>query len=153
MQARQHLNAGDNDLYVVPTKAHLLAGLAIGLMLAPMHAARAEGDAVNGAKIFEQCGGCHSTEKGENIFGPSLYGVIGRPAGSIADFKYSLAMQEAVGKGLVWTPENIVNYLKDPRKFLDAFVGDAVPNKMTFSLADQKSREDVAAYLQLLAGN
>jgi cytochrome c len=140
-------------LYAVPIKTHLRTAVAIGLMLLPMRAAHAEGDAVNGTKIFEQCNGCHSIEKGENIFGPSLYGVIGRPAGSIPDFEYSPAMREAAAKGLLWTPENIVNYLQNPRKYLDVIAGDPdARNKMTFPLADRQAREDVVAYLVSLAG-
>ena len=123
------------------------------LLSAPLSAitneARAAGDAGAGAKIFEQCGACHSAKQGENIVGPSLYGVIGRPAGSVDGFDYSKAMSEAAKKGLTWTPENIVTYLQNPRKFLDDVAGDSsAPNKMTFSLADQKQREDVVAYLQ-----
>ena len=106
--------------------------LSVGLLL-PLNAAFAAGDAVNGATIFQQCGGCHSIQKGENIFGPSLYGVMGRPAGSVAGFQYSPALQAAAGKGLVWTQENVVAYLEYPRKFLDDFAGDPnARNKMTF---------------------
>ena len=115
-------------------------------------AANAAGDATAGATIFEQCAACHSAKQDEVIVGPSLYGVIGRPAGSATGFEYSRAMQEAAKKGLTWTPENIVNYLQNPRKYLDDAAGDPdAPNKMPFSLADQKQREDVVAYLQGLA--
>jgi cytochrome c len=107
------------------------------------------GDAAKGEVIFEQCHQCHSPAQGVNVVGPSLYRVVGRPAGSIAGYAYSKAMQEAAQKGLVWMPENIVAYLKDPHKFLDDFAGDpGAPNKMPFSLEDQTQREDVVAYLQ-----
>jgi cytochrome c len=85
--------------------------------------------------------------------GPSLFGIIGRPAGSIPGYSYSQAMREAAKKGLVWTPDNIVNYLQNPHKFLDTVAGDSsAPNKMPFSLADQQQRQDVVAYLQSIAG-
>src|ERR1700761_1000532 len=121
-------------------------GLIFMLLSAPLLAisneAQAAGDAGAGAKIFEQCGACHSAKQGENVVGPSLYGVIGRPAGSVDGFDYSKAMTEAAKKGLSWTPENIINYLQNPRKYLDDFASDpGAPNKMTFSLADQKQRE------------
>jgi cytochrome c len=107
------------------------------------------GDAAKGEVIFQQCHQCHSPAQGVNVVGPSLYHVVGRPAGSIAGYAYSKAMQESAQKGLVWTPENIVAYLKDPHKFLDDFAGDpGAPNKMPFSLEDQTQREDVVAYLQ-----
>jgi cytochrome c len=115
--------------------------------------AMAAGDAANGASIFQQCAACHSPEKGVNMVGPSLYGVIGRPAGSIADFDYSAAMHEAAQKGLTWTEDNVVAYLQNPHKFLEEFDKDSgVRNKMTFSLADMQQRQDVVAYLKTLAG-
>jgi cytochrome c len=135
-------------LYGVIKQNLPIAVVAISLLAIPCEA-NAAGDAGAGAKVFEQCGACHSAKQGENVVGPSLYGVIGRPAGSVDGFDYSKAMTEAAKKGLTWTPENIVNYLQNPRKFLDDFAGDSsAPNKMTFSLADQKQREDVVAYLQ-----
>jgi cytochrome c len=140
-------------LYDVP-KIPALFRLTIIVMIFCIPDAYAEGNAANGATIFKQCGACHSAEKGENIFGPSLYGVIGRPAGSVADFSYSLAMQEAAAKGLVWTPENITAYLLNPRKFLHDFSGDhEARNNMTFSLADPKERDDVVAFLKSQAVN
>lgn len=132
----------------------LLALIVVGTAVVSMtQKAQAAGDAASGEKIFQQCGACHSAEKGVNKIGPSLNGVIGRPAGSIGNYQYSQAMQEAAKKGLTWTPENVVNYLKNPHQFLDDFAGHpGAPNKMPFSLSDQKDREDVVAYLQSLAG-
>lgn len=124
---------------------------AIAFLLAFTAIADAAGDATKGAAIFQQCGACHSPKQGVNQVGPSLFGVVGRPAGSIAGYSYSQAMQEAAKKGLVWTPDNIVNYLLNPHKFLDTFAGDpGAPNKMPFMLADPQQREDVVSYLQTI---
>ena len=140
-------------MYNVP-KIPTLFQLVTAAMFFCVSGAHAAGDAANGATIFQQCGACHSAEKGKNIVGPSLYGVIGRPAGSIADFSYSPAMQEAAAKGLVWSAENVTAYLQNPRKFLDDFAGDpGARNKMTFSLTDPKERDDVVAFLQSQAAN
>jgi cytochrome c len=137
-------------LYDVIKQNLPIAVFAISLFTIPSDA-NAAGDAGAGAKIFEQCGACHSAKQDEVVVGPSLYGVIGRPAGSVSGFDYSRAMEGAAKKGLLWTPENIVNYLQNPRKYLDDVAGDpGAPNKMPFSLADQKEREDVVAYLQTL---
>ena len=109
-------------------------------------------DASRGAQIFMQCRVCHSPDKGVNRVGPSLYGIINRPAGSISDYAYSPAMVAAAKKGLVWSPENIVEYLRNPHEYLGKYVGDPnARNKMPFSLADQQSREDVVAYLKTLS--
>ena len=46
-----------------------------------------------GAKIFKKCAACHSiSQGGGNKIGPALWGVLGRKAGSISDYKYSKAM-------------------------------------------------------------
>ena len=49
--------------------------------------------AAEGAKVFKKCAACHSiAEGGKNKIGPALWGVLGRQAGSLPDYKYSKAM-------------------------------------------------------------
>ena len=111
--------------------------------------ASAGGDIVNGANIFRQCQDCHAIEKGSNKEGPSLCRVIGRPAGSMAGYAYSDAMKASAAKGLIWTTDNVIRYLADPRQFFGNYLG--VPdtrNKMIFKLVNEQDREDVVAYLQ-----
>ena len=49
--------------------------------------------AAEGAKVFKKCLACHSiADGGANKFGPALWGVLGRPAGSVPGYKYSKAM-------------------------------------------------------------
>ncbi|MEA1648157.1 c-type cytochrome [Nitrospirillum sp. BR 11164] len=128
--------------------AALMSVLAVG----GAGTARAAGDAANGATVFKKCAACHSAEQGVNKVGPSLFGVVGRPAGSISGYSYSPAVQQAAAKGLVWSEETIVAYLANPHKYLGDFVGDpSVSNKMPFSLADEQQRRDVVAYLKSLA--
>jgi cytochrome c len=88
------------------------------IFLMSVSGASAAGNAAKGAAIFQQCQDCHAAEKGINEEGPSLYGIIGRPAGSIADYAYSDAMKAAAAKGLSWTADMVVKYLADPRQFL-----------------------------------
>ncbi|MBN8817337.1 MAG: cytochrome c family protein [Sphingomonas sp.] len=99
------------------------------------------GDAANGAKLFAQCKICHSTEENKNGLGPSLHGVVGRKAGTLAGFNYSPAMK---GSGLTWTDPTLDDYLKGPMK--------KVPGtKMAFAgIANDKNRADVIAYLDTL---
>ncbi len=123
------------------------------VLLAGFAGATAPGNPTNGATIFQQCTACHSPQKGVNLVGPSLYGIVGRPAGSIAGYSYSPAIQEAANKGLIWTEENITAYLQNPHKFLDDFAGDpGARNKMPFSLSDLQQRQDVVAYIKSLGG-
>ena len=60
-----------------------IATLAVLLAIAPP--TLAEGNAANGAKVFNKCKACHENEKGLNKVGPTLKGVVGRKAASVAD--------------------------------------------------------------------
>ena len=54
----------------------------------------------DGAKVFKKCAACHSIAKGgANKIGPALWGVIGRKAGAVPNYKYSKALV-AHGKAL-----------------------------------------------------
>lgn len=97
-------------------------------------------DAGKGADVFaEECGDCHSLMPGKNKKGPNLNGVVGRNAGTVADFAgYSDAMKQS---GIVWTTERLDLYIAQPRK--------AVPGgRMKYDgLADAQARADLIAYL------
>jgi cytochrome c len=119
----------------------LFAALASALLFAvPAHA---DGDAAAGEKVFNsKCKACHENEKGVNKVGPTLKGVVGRPAASVPDYKYSEAMLAKGAEGLVWTEENLTAYLPDPKAYVPK-------TKMAF--AGLKKPEDVAnmiAYLK-----
>ncbi len=97
------------------------------------------GDPEHGKVLFKQCQTCHFLEKGHNFTGPSLWGVIGRTAGTVEGYVYSKGNKES---GKVWTEQTIFNYLEDPRK--------AVPGtKMSFpGFKKPQDRADVIAFLQ-----
>ncbi len=115
--------------------------------------AYAQGDAAAGEATFKKCKSCHSITdaEGEKIVkggkvGPNLYGVIGRAAGSVEDFKYSKSMSAAGEAGLVWDEALVAEYSHDPNAFLAAQLDDPkAKSKMTFKL--KNGGEDVAAYL------
>ncbi len=95
------------------------------------------GDALRGEALFEQCQACH-TMNGEHGVGPSLQGVIGRRAGSLADFRYSPAMRRA---GLVWNNDNLDAFMADPQAVIRG-------NRMPFSgIEEAQFRSDIIAYL------
>jgi cytochrome c len=50
--------------------------------------------------------------------GPNLTGVFGRPAGSVAGFRYSNAMRAAAERGLVWDAETLDRFLADSQAML-----------------------------------
>lgn len=115
-----------------------------------------EGDVAAGEKDFRKCKACHAIidDAGEVIVkggktGPNLYGIIGRQAGTYPDFNYGDSIVELGEAGLVWTEEEVVEYLLDPRKYLQTELDDSkAKSKMTFKLKDGA---DVAAYLASLA--
>src|SRR5262245_5388013 len=58
-------------------------------------ASYAAGDAVKGKAAFvRQCAICHTTDKdGANAYGPNLFGILGKRAGSAPNFNYSRAFR------------------------------------------------------------
>ena len=72
--------------------------------------------AAEGAKVFKKCAACHSVnEGGANKIGPALWGVLGRKAGSLSDYKYSKAMA-AYGKS--WSFEEMNGFLIKPKDWI-----------------------------------
>lgn len=117
-------------------------GFAAAIVLAAPNLAQAQ-DASAGERIFKRCAVCHGIGDANKPIGPSLNGVIGRTAGTQEDFakKYSKAMVAAGEGGLVWTVENIDEYITDPKKKVPG-------NKMAFpGLKKEDERADVIAYI------
>ena len=98
------------------------------------------GDAVKGRTLFNQCRACHSDVAGTNAIGPSLYGVVGRTAGSVPGYAYSPANKNS---HRTWDRDALFTYLESPMR--------AIPGtKMTFLMANPQQRADVIAYLETL---
>lgn len=120
------------------------AGLALGLLIVcSTPGLAAEGNAKDGEEVFKKCRACHEIgPDAKNKLGPLLNGILGRKAGSIDGFQYSPANKKAGDEGWVWTVENLLKYLLNPR--------EAMPgNRMAFAgLADDQDRLDVVAYLK-----
>ncbi len=92
-----------------------------------------------GAKVFKKCAACHSiSEGGGNKIGPALWGVLGRPAGSVSGYKYSKAMA-AHGKN--WSFEEMNGFLIKPKDWIKG-------TKMAFAgLKNAKERAAVILYM------
>ena len=121
---------------VAPTGLLLLAGL---LTAQP---ALAAGDAAAGKALFNQkCAICHSPVEGQNKIGPSLWGVVGRKAGTLATYTYSDAMKNA---NRTWNADTLNDYLTNPRQKIPGV-------KMIFAgLPQESDRQNVIAYLSTL---
>ena len=90
----------------------------------------------DGEKVFKKCAACHSIAKGKgNKIGPALFGVLGREAGSLADYKYSKAMMAHASP---WTFEEMNGFLIKPRDWIKG-------TKMSF--AGLKSKNDRVAVI------
>ncbi len=97
---------------------------------------------VDGKRIFNKCRACHEATKNKNKIGPHLVNIIGRKSASIDGFKYSAAMQAV---NLIWTEENIDQYIANPKKFIPK-------NKMAFvGIKKPQERQALIDYLKSLS--
>ena len=112
-------------------------------LLLMTQSALAQADAENGKEVFKGCRARHQVGGGaKNGIGPMLNGIIGRKAGTVSGFNYSDVNKQAGEKGLVWSEEKMLEYLKDPAAFMPG-------NKMTFAgVRDEADRRDLIAYLK-----
>ena len=103
------------------------------------------GDLATGEKVFKKCSACHQIAAGgKNMIGPNLWGVIGRSAGSVGDYKYSKAM---VAYGKEWTFEEMNSYLIKPQAYIKG-------TKMAFAgLRKEKDRASVILYMNSKGNN
>ena len=99
----------------------------------------AMGDLAHGEKVFKKCTACHQiAANGKNMIGPNLWGVIGRTAGSVSDYKYSKAM---VAYGKEWSFEEMNSYLIKPQAYVKG-------TKMAFAgLRKEKDRASVILFM------
>lgn len=132
-------------------KLRTLLGIA---MLSPLMVGTAQaGDAAAGEKTFKRCKSCHAitADDGTSIVkggktGPNLYGVVGRPVGTLEGFKFGDSIAAAGAAGAVWDEENLAAYVTDPAAWLKDVLSDpSAKSKMTFKL--KKGGEDMAAFL------
>lgn len=88
------------------------------------------------------CRQCHSYKKDDNRLGPSLYGVVGRKAGSLKSYNnYSQALQNS---GISWTPENLDKWIEKP----DALVSGNNMGAIYPGLQDGAQRKAIIDFLK-----
>jgi cytochrome c len=99
---------------------------------------------IAGQKVFaDRCAVCHAQKVGARPLGPSLRGVVGRPAASVAGFPYSDALKKS---GLTWTDDNLRAWIADPSHTVP---GTLMPH---VSLSDPAEQLYVIAYLKTSSG-
>jgi len=123
----------------------LAAAIALGAFCQTSAGAQAPatGDPTKGQAIFDgNCGTCHTAaQTSPDSTTLSLFGIVGRKSGSIADFSYSPAMQNA---GIIWSREKLNTYIENPPA--------VVPGNIMYfpGLPDPGQRADLIAYLSTL---
>ena len=118
---------------------NILAAIALALLAG---AAAADGDIEAGRRAFVKCAYCHQVgPSARGGFAPQLNGIVGRPAASTTDFKYSAAMRNS---HIVWTEPKLAAFLRDP--------GEVVPGtSMRFwGIGDERQLANLLAYMRTL---
>jgi len=92
-------------------------------------------DPAHGKALYQACQACHSID--DNDLGPKHRGVVGRRAGSVADYNYSSALKNS---GLTWDPTTLDRWLSNPSALVPG-------TKMYFTIPDAQARADIIAYL------
>jgi cytochrome c len=140
------LKAGHPDEFMNSTTT-LLCVVSMGALFAttaiaggtmPSADSQLNGDATHGKVLYQGCEACHSID--ENDLGPRHRGVVGRPAGSVADYSYSTALKNS---GLIWDETMLDRWLTNPSALVPG-------TKMFFKVDDPKARADIIAYLKEL---
>ena len=128
----------------------LVVGTAAALFVMGTAAFAQEGDATAGEKVFKKCTSCHSVGEGaKNKVGPMLNEVVGRTAGTVDGYKYGKDLVKAGEAGLVWSEDELFEYLADPKKHLRAKLDNKkAKSKMAYKLKKEKDRRNVIAYLK-----
>lgn len=96
-------------------------------------------DATKGKALFARCAACHAVVPGKNGIGPSLAGVVGRPAAAAPGYAYSPAMK---GAKLKWNEATLSRFLAGPRQLVPGTKMIAAP------IAAPQDRADLIAYLK-----
>ena len=116
--------------------ALLLAAAVLALSLGGRNAA-----AESGADVFtDNCSTCHSPDAGVDKQGPSLFGIIGRKAGTESGYVYTPATKNS---GITWDAANLDKYITNPQGVIPG-------TKMLFP--GIKSADDRKALIGYLSG-
>src|SRR5260370_9646149 len=126
-----------NTRCLFPVSATLLISVAFS-------AAHADDSPRRGGTIYGACAACHSLEPNLHLTGPSLAGVFGKKAASVAGFpRYSSALRH---QDFVWDENTLNAWLANPRTFVPG-------NYMTFrGIEDGKARGVLIAFLKMAMG-
>lgn len=110
---------------------------AFGAVVLIAFSGAAAADAARGQMLYKtMCISCHSINY--NGVGPAHKGLIGKKAGSRADYMYSPAVKAS---SIVWADKTLDKWLANPEKLIPG-------QKMGFMVPAAKDRADLIAYLK-----
>ena len=93
------------------------------------------------------CAVCHSVKDPSDpgyspLVGPSLFAVVGAPAGHVDNYSYSKAMRES---GLTWDEATLEAFLENPQRTVPrtrmAYAGEPDPEKRAAIIAFLKAQK------------
>jgi len=96
----------------------------------------------DGATLFkQQCATCHTTNPSEPVRqGPSLFKIVGKPAGKVDGFHYSAGFAKA---DFVWDDSRLDAWLADPQAIIPG-------STMAYRQPKAETRTAIIAYLKEL---
>jgi cytochrome c len=96
----------------------------------------------DGTTLFkQQCATCHTINPADAARqGPSLFGIVGRPAGKADGFRYSVGFAEA---NFVWDDARLDAYLTNPQAMVPGSI-------MAYRQPKAETRAAIIAYLKEL---
>ena len=117
------------------------AAAAIVVGLSATQAFAQAGNAARGERVFnQQCKTCHSLEDGSSLTGPTLHGMFGRKAGTVAGFAYSGSMKNS---GVTWDQSSLDKFIGNP----DSVVPNSKMKPYT-GIADAATRKQIIEFLK-----
>jgi cytochrome c len=121
---------------------HALLMLAAAAPLAALAGAPA-GHVSQGEAAYQKCYACHALEPGKNdLTGPSLAGIIGRPIAAQSGFRYSPALIALARRQGRWSRELLDRFVADPESV-------APGTEMTFTgMKNAGERADLLLFLR-----
>jgi len=123
----------------------LLVKLALAILAVVLASpAHAQSDDAGQLLFNNACRTCHSMKEGDNRLGPSLGGVVGRKAGSVAGYAYSPSMKNS---GVTWDEGTLDKFIANPDEVVHG------NNMKPFTgISDAGQRQEIVAFLKSISG-
>ena len=117
-----------------------LVGLAVVALALSASRGQAADIAKGQAAFVRQCAICHTIDKGgENRVGPNLFGVIGRRAGAVPDFRYTNAFRNTAN--FEWTEGLLGPWIALPAVMIPGTAMGVFPG------VSDRDKDDLVAYV------